>query len=252
MAGERVAGGGLSDLAPTYDVVPPSSRPRERTGGVDDARKARGTDPGSRRSTRPQPDAAHTPEAVQPPRSPAPTARPDRPRRERSPQPVDAAPVTVSDPAGDQSASLQGPGDAADIVAVRLDVTGDTVEVRTTFVGEVPARMTGRHGMNVASFYDVDGNGLVDYEIWVSLADNGWGTGYRDARESTAAFGPGTGIEVEVSGRTLTTRFPRDLVGGAQRFRWSAASEWGSHESMAASTSARDHAPDDGAATYPG
>jgi hypothetical protein len=106
--------------------------------------------------------------------------------------------------------------------------------------------------MNVASFYDVNGNGVVDYEIWASLADNGWGTGHLDRREEKATFGPSSGIVVSVEGRTLVTRFPLERVGGAQAFRWSVASEWGSYESMAASTSARDYAPDEGAVDYRG
>jgi hypothetical protein len=106
--------------------------------------------------------------------------------------------------------------------------------------------------MNVASFYDVDDNGVIDYEVWASLADNGWGTGHLDRREEKATFGPSTGIEVNVEGDTLVTRFPVDRIGGAEVFRWSAASEWGSYESMAASTTARDYAPDEGSVDYPG
>ena len=84
------------------------------------------------------------------------------------------------------------------------------------------------------------------------LADDGWGTGHLDRRQEKATFGPSTGIRVSVEGDTLVTRFSVERIGGADVFRWSAASEWGSYESMASSTSARDHAPDDGAVDYPG
>lgn len=252
VAEESVAGGsGLSDLAPTYDVVPRSPGPQARStraaratsearrGGAAGGSDTRRTSDRRRRSTEPTSDAVQRADGRE---------RPSVPRQ----APADPGPSTVTDPAGDLSTSLEGKAASADIVAVHVDVTGDTVEVRTTFAGEVPERMTGGKGMNVASFFDVDGNGLVDYEIWVSLVEEGWGTGYRDAREGTAAFGSSTGIEVAVAGRSLTTRFPLDRIDGATSFRWSAASEWGSHESMAASTSARDHAPDSGAAGYPG
>jgi hypothetical protein len=137
-------------------------------------------------------------------------------------------------------------------VAVSLRRRGDVVEVRTTFAAAVPSHQSGSKGMNVASFYDVDDNGIVDYEVWASLADDGWGTGHLDRRQEKATFGPSTGIRVSVEGDTLVTRFSVERIGAADVFRWSAASEWGSYESMASSTSARDHAPDDGAVDYPG
>ena len=183
-----------------------------------------------------------------PRQEPKPTAR----VQQAEPSPAGHGSVRVDDPAGDLSRSVEGAPDAADIVAVELSRSGDAVEVRTTFAGAVPTRQSGGKGMNVASFYDVDGNGVVDYEVWASLADDGWGTGHLDRREERATFGPSTGIAVSVQGRTLVTTFPADRIGGAKRFRWSAASEWGSYEAMAASTSARDYAPDTGAVDYPG
>jgi len=163
-----------------------------------------------------------------------------------------SGPVRVSDPSGDLSRGLEGAPAFADIVAVKVDRSGGTVTVRTTFAAAVPTKQTDNKGMNVASFYDVDDNGVIDYEVWASLADDGWGTGHLDRREEKAGFGPSTGIEVTVEGDTLVTRFPVDRIGGAEVFRWSAASEWGSYESMAASTTARDYAPDEGSADYPG
>lgn len=142
---------------------------------------------------------------------------------------------------------------SADIVAVELTRTAQEVVVRTTFAGNVPERQSdSSRTTNVASFYDVDGNGLVDYEIWTSLADDGWGAGYLDRRQNEASFGPETGIRVRVDGVVLIVSFPVERIDGASSFRWSAASEWGTYEQMATSTSARDYAPDDGAAGYPG
>lgn len=151
------------------------------------------------------------------------------------------------------SGSLVRPPASADIVAVELTRTSREVVVRTTFAAEVPRRQEdGSRTTNVASFYDVDGNGLIDYEIWTSLADDGWGTGYLDRRQNEAAFGSETGIQVRVEGAVLVVTFPAERIDGASSFRWSAASEWGTYQQMATSTSARDYAPDDGAAVYPG
>jgi hypothetical protein len=242
------AGPRSSDLAPTYTAAPGDSGPRSgprQVSGKRHERLDRRRHPKAS-GARPVPSAAGSPGLG--------TGRADqaKPTPTRTASAASAGPVTVRDPRGDLGPSAQGEPASADIVAVRLSRQGDLVEVRTTFAGEVPRRQTGSKGMNVASFFDVDGNGMVDYEIWASLADNGWGTGYRDDRRNKASFGPDTGIEVSVKGDTLVTRFRDDRIGGADGFRWSAASEWGSYQSMAASTSARDYAPDHGAAAYPG
>lgn len=238
----------MTDLAPSYAAQPREHG--ERPGGQHEGRTRsdRGEDRRQRTSERASAGSRRPDRASRAPR-PAGTATsvPARP----SAAPTDA-PVRVADPTGDLGRSVEGAPAHADIVAVQLIRTGDEVEVRSTFAGAVPEKQTGDKGMNVASFYDVDGNGMVDYEIWASLADDGWGTGYLDDRSNEASFGPSTGIEVSVEGRTLVTRFPADRIGDPETFRWSAASEWGSYQSMAASTSARDYAPDHGAARYPG
>ena len=151
------------------------------------------------------------------------------------------------------TSTLGSPPASADIVSVEMGRSERTVVVRTTFAAAVPTRQEDPdRTTNVASFYDVDGNGVIDYEIWASMADNGWGTGYLDRRQNEASFGAETGIQVSVEGRTLVATFPVERLAGAQEFRWSAASEWGSYEAMATSTTARDYAPDEGAARFPG
>jgi hypothetical protein len=249
-SGDLAAGPGMSDLAPSYDARADAS------GGT--------AGPAKKPGSAPPTDAGGdgSPSAAAPAVTSGPEERPTSPAggggtaREARQTPGAGAGATkavrVSDPAGDLSRSLEGTPASADIVAVTLRRSGSTVEVRTRFAAAVPTRQSGGKGMNVASFYDVDDNGIVDYEVWASLADDGWGTGHLDRREERASFGPSTGIEVRVEGDTLVTTFPLDRIGGADVFRWSAASEWGSFESMAASTSARDYAPDDGAVDHPG
>lgn len=246
---EVTAGPAMTDLAPSYDASPSGApgraqrgdrKTRERAAGSQDRTGKSAAGPstlrsGSKTISSPSPSGDTEPE-------------PTRARQVGSPDPA----VRVADPTGDLDRGVETAPSSADIVAVELTRAGGTIEVRTTFAAAVPTRMNGDKGMNVASFYDVDGNGIIDYEVWASLADNGWGTGHLDRREEKASFGPSSGITVTVEGHTLITRFPVERVGGAKSFRWSAASEWGTYESMAASTSARDYAPDEGAVGYPG
>lgn len=245
---DAVAGPGMSDLAPSYDARPSQSREKaeEKAGEQSDKAGARGRGSGR--------DAARTPQ----PGERAKNGSRDGDGGSKDTAPAESAsvsaarPVTVRDPSGDVGGGIEQAPASADIVAVSLSRRGDVVEVRTTFAAPVPRRQSGSQGMNVASFYDVDDNGIVDYEVWASLADDGWGTGHLDRRREKATFGPSTGIRVSVEGDTLVARFSVERIGGADVFRWSAASEWGSYESMASSTSARDHAPDEGAVDYPG
>jgi hypothetical protein len=252
-SGDVAGGPGMSDLAPSYDARPDAGagdvEPAKKPGSGTPAGSGDGDGDGDRRS-----GPASSPATVGPEeRSASPDGEGGKAREARqTPRAGAAKAVRVSDPVGDLSRSIEGAPASADIVAVTLRRSGSRVEVRTRFAAAVPTRQSGGKGMNVASFYDVDDNGIVDYEVWASLADDGWGTGHLDRREERASFGPGTKIEVRVEGDTLVTTFPLDRVGGADVFRWSAASEWGSFESMAASTSARDYAPDDGAVDYPG
>lgn len=106
--------------------------------------------------------------------------------------------------------------------------------------------------MNVASFYDVNGDGQIDYEVWANLADSGWSPSYFDDTAGTARFGPAAGITVTIAEDELVLRFPASHLGGAARLRWSLASEWGRYEVISTMGAARDDAPDnDGAASFP-
>lgn len=258
---DGASGSAFSDLAPSYDA----QQPGRRDGRTTSQAQGRGQAPGKTRANgKDRADAGvdsqagrARPERVRPQRgagarvgaSPKPRAVG---RRDQS-APTPAGPVTITDATGDMTATLGSPPASADLTAVEVSRSATEVTVRLTFADTVPTRQhDDSRTTNVASFYDVNGNGVVDYEIWVSLADNGWGTGYVDRRSQQSSFGPATGIEVSVDGATLLTRFPVDRIGGASRFRWSAASEWGSYEAMATSTTARDYAPDDGAAGFPG
>ena len=107
--------------------------------------------------------------------------------------------------------------------------------------------------MNVASFFDVDGDGVIDYEVWVNLADTGWGSAYFDNNGSGAKFGQASGVAVEVAGDELVLRFPLAHLGDSRSFRWSSASEWGRYAVISTPAAASDDAPDnDGFARFVG
>ncbi|HEU4513538.1 MAG TPA: hypothetical protein VFR87_10580 [Nocardioidaceae bacterium] len=141
-ADDTVSGPGMTDLAPSYDAQPSAEA---ETGKANEEVRPKGAD---------KPRAERT-GATAVRAEPAPSARPAPNRRPRPAQPspalADPAPVRVSDPAGDLSTSLEGAPASADIVAVQLDRTGATVEVRPVPAGpdrrrrEVP--VVGRLGV---------------------------------------------------------------------------------------------------------
>ena len=107
--------------------------------------------------------------------------------------------------------------------------------------------------MNIASFYDVDGDGRIDFEVWANLAARGWGGSWFDNRAGAARYGDKAEVGITVAGDEVVLRFPLSHLGGLDRFRWALASEWGRYEALSTKATARDDAPDDdGAARFPG
>ena len=105
--------------------------------------------------------------------------------------------------------------------------------------------------MNIASFYDVDGDGSVDYEIWVNLGRNGWGPTWYDD-EGRAAPGESSNVNVVVKGAEVQLLFPDVMLGKPARLRFSVASEYGPITSIGSSSARRDDAPDnDRAVAFP-
>lgn len=142
----------------------------------------------------------------------------------------------------------------ADLAGAQLASGPDGFELVVSFGASVPATSPDAdHTMNVASFFDVDGDGRVDYEVWANLADGGWGGAWYDNRSGDARFVEESGITPSVEAGRLVLRFPRELVGSASSFRWSVASEWGRYEAIGTVAAARDDAPDsDGSVPFPG
>jgi hypothetical protein len=160
-----------------------------------------------------------------------------------------AAPRTASitDPEGDVTLSIPDPPPWADLVGGRLTRSAEGFELRVTLGGGAAPEGSGSpdETMNVASFYDVDGDGSIDYEVWANLADGGWGGAWFNDREGGAHLGDEAQVDVTIEGADVVLRFPLAYVADATTFRWSLASEWGRYEMIGTDLAARDDAPDD-------
>jgi hypothetical protein len=161
----------------------------------------------------------------------------------------------VSDPSGDVTTTVgeQAPG-WGDLTEAVLQSGPGGFELRVAFAAPAPATAPdGDHTMNVAAFFDVDGDGAVDYEVWGNLAEGGWGGAWYDDKAGSARFADDAGVAVTVEEGMLVLRFPFTHVGGATRMRWSVASEWGRYEVIGTVAAARDDAPDaDRSVAFPG
>jgi len=171
-----------------------------------------------------------------------------------APAPVLPTSASVADLAGDATPAVGAPA-WADLVGGRLTRSADGFELRVALDGGSAPASSGADDrtMNVASFYDVDGDGSIDYEVWANLASGGWGGSWFDNRAGTARFADDSGVAIHVEGAEVVLRFPLSHLGGAERFRWSVASEWGPVSALGTELTARDDMPDDDApAAFPG
>lgn len=159
----------------------------------------------------------------------------------------------ITDPVGDATRNLAaGNPKWADLAGGRLVRRPDGYELQIMLGAAAPGSVsTDDPTMDISSYYDVDGDGRIDYEIGAILADDGWSTSWYDGRK---AHFTGTGVTATAAGDVLTLRFPLDHLGGAATFRWSLASQYGTYEQLGTPVAARDDAPDDddGAAAFPG
>lgn len=178
----------------------------------------------------------------------APSAPPIEPQPPVAPSAAQTSPVRVaiSDPVGDLTASpLDRPPGWADLVGAVLTRTPGGFELRVTMAQAVPSGAPDEdHTMNVAAFFDVDGDGSVDTEVWANLASGGWGGAWFDDDSGDARFVDESGVAVTVEGGALVVRFGAGHIRGAESFRWSLASEWGRYAVIGTPSAARDDAPD--------
>lgn len=203
------------------------------------------------------PEATSTTAAESPATSSRPTtsggvAAPADPAQPTGVAPSAGAPTTatVRDREFDTTPSpLDPPPSWADLAGATLSRTPAGFELRVDLRGGAPDKAgDDAHTMNVASFFDVDGDGSLDYEIWLNVDAEGWGASYFDNTQGTAEFQERSSVAVAPEGAELVARFPLTHLAGAERFRWSIASEWGRYEVIGTAAAARDDLPDDDAA----
>lgn len=172
--------------------------------------------------------------------------------------PTTAAPfrgsATITDAPSDRTATLEPSPDWADLQSVTIERDGADVTLAIGLTGGAPdAAPDDQHTMNIATFFDVDGDGILDYEIWANVNDSGWGTAYYDNVGGRALFADEDGIEVAVVNGRVVLTFDASLIGGAERFRFASSSEYGRYETIGTELMARDDAPDDDQpARFPG
>lgn len=230
--GSAGASPGGNDLAPSFGPVATPADDEDRTPGTTDAETPA--------------TATETPEPAT-----TPASTPTTPPPADDPPPAELT-AALDDPRGDLDPSVEPPPDHADLLGGTLTRRTDGYELRVRLGAEVPERADQDHTLNVASFHDVDGDGHIEFEVWANLADSGWGPAYYDNTEGGGGFGDDSGVRVLTDGPELVLRFPLGHLEGAESLRWALASEWGRYETLSTSASARDAAPDSGAASFPG
>ncbi len=152
--------------------------------------------------------------------------------------------VSFDDPVGDAIGGLDDDPPAwADLAGATLLRQGNAYRLTVRLGDTAPTAAPGAETMNVATFFDVDGDGGIDHELWVNLGDGGWGptwwTGDR------AAPGEASNVTVEVEGNELQLLFPDVMLDQPERLRFSVASEYGALDVIGSDFAHRDDAPDD-------
>jgi hypothetical protein len=238
------------------------------TVGADPADPATGTGleptmgPAKKKSRQPsrsdEPERGERPDRRNEPSRPAVTPRDGKSSTAPDGPGPGASSSPTAEPAdGVLSASVaDGQGDVTGLGAPAFaDLTGATVvrdgQSMTVTVEAAAAFPTSSEDrtMNVIVFVDTGGDGQVDYEMWGTLADNGWSGTWRNPDGAT--FGSASGVLVSPEGARLRLTFPAGHVGGAESFRWAVGAEHGTFEQQATGTMSEDYAPDSGAARFP-
>jgi hypothetical protein len=161
--------------------------------------------------------------------------------------------VAFDDPVGDATAGvgLGAPSPWTDLAGGSLERQGNAFRLIVRLGGAPPARSDGRTTMNIASYFDVDGDGAVDFEIWANLGPNGWAPVWYDD-EGHAAAGDRSNVTIKVTGTEVRLLFPDVMIDAPARLRFSLASEYGSLAALGTDAARRDDAPDgDRAVAFP-
>jgi hypothetical protein len=159
--------------------------------------------------------------------------------------PVRTESVSFDDPVGDATPGVgtDDPPPWTDLAGGSLERRGNAYRLTIRLGGEAPQTAPGRETMNIASFYDVDGDGSIDYEIWVNLGREGWGPVWYDD-QGNAAPGEDSNVTVVVDGDEVRLLFPDVMLDTPDRLRFSIASEYGELSTIGTDLARRDDAPD--------
>jgi hypothetical protein len=160
--------------------------------------------------------------------------------------------VEFDDPVGDATTGVgTGTPGWTDLAGGSLERQGNAYRLIVRLGGAPPARSDGKTTMNIASYYDVDGDGSVDFEIWANLGPNGWAPVWYDD-EGHAAAGDRSNVTIKVTGSEVRLLFPDALIDSPAGLRFSLASEYGTLAALGSDAARRDDAPDgDRAVSFP-
>lgn len=160
---------------------------------------------------------------------------------------------TVDDRRGDVATTptTPAPPGHVDLVGARLRRTPAGFELVFVLATAPPARQADVY-TNLASFHDVDGDGVTDHEVWASLGPSGWGTAHYDEVRGEARFGDEDDVAVTARGVEVVLTFPAEHLGDVRSMQWAVASEHGPAEHLGTALASRDAAPDDHGVRWPG
>lgn len=160
--------------------------------------------------------------------------------------------VSFDDPIGDAVGGLdQDPPAWADLAGASLERQGNAYRLTVRLGDVAPEPAPGSATMNVATFFDVDGDGGIDHELWVNLGESGWGPVWYEG--DRAYPGEASNVTVVVEGDEVRMLFPDVMLDQPERLRFSVASEYGELSVIGSSYAHRDDAPDgDQSVSFPG
>ena len=161
--------------------------------------------------------------------------------------------VSFDDPVGDATpgVGMPSPPPWTDLAGGSLERQGNAYRLTIRLGGAAPATSSGERTMNVATFFDIDGDGAVEYELWVNLGAAGWGPVWYDDRGG-ATPGEASNVTVVVEDDEVRLLFPDVMIDRPERLRFSMASEYGELAQIGSSYARRDDAPDgDRAVAFP-
>ena len=168
-----------------------------------------------------------------------------------APPPIES--VSFDDPVGDATPGV-GTGTPpawTDLAGGSLERQGNAYRLTIRLGGDAPETAPGAETMNIATFFDVDGDAGIEYELWVNLGSEGWGPVWYDD-QGNAAPGEASNVTVIVEGNEVRMLFPDVMLDAPDRLRFSIASEYGELAQIGSDFARRDDAPDgDQAVSFP-